>query len=719
MRPCALAIGLALISATIHACGGSSSGSQRHDAAGIGGRDGASADGVGNMDAPLGGTGGSTGVDGGPSNDAFGREDAPMRPEVPWYIPDLAGVCHVNIVPLSPASLVDLTAGPTAFLRVQGSISWAQTAPYPPQWTWSVVRSDGKNISTTTAGVDPSIVQFPISTAARYDITVTIGDDCAGSARALVQDAQNQYRLYRLRVLPPADLTNGPVPFEVDLKITAGSTQTTKDVDFDTGQVVAIDPSTPSTGPDSILTFAVPSAIRIQSSGSTWVSSGRSTNQAPFRTVLDTLLEYQILVVPDPPNSTSTPLPPYLLSRITSDNARVDAQYVQTHANPMPIPAGITIAGHLMTASGPAPGATISLRSYQPSTTVGQTDLLFSTVGRAAADGAYSLSVGQGSLYSIVVTPPDGSPLPIANIDQGIILTDPSTVLPDLDFQWDTLPAADLLLTVVLPGGLPPTDPISVHLESTTDSFSRVGILSIAGGPGSDAGDAWPPASGVVRREGRTDANGMLTFPDLPKGPYHLTLAPPSSLSGSAITTLMIDTSSASDQVQMNIPLAAKIATLGRLLDAQDDQATDSAGATVVATDLGHDLIPNVVSTIVAGDGTYVLVLDPNRTYRLVAHPMPGRGLPSYVPLFGFTTGTTSLQLDDQRVPAGVLVHGHVTYAGSSVPGAIVQAFCLGLPPDCVDRNNLAAGSPPAFASAITNANGDYGIYLPDPATNE
>jgi hypothetical protein len=118
-------------------------------------------------------------------------------------------------------------------------------------------------------------------------------------------------------------------------------------------------------------------------------------------------------------------------------------------------------------------------------------------------------------------------------------------------------------------------------------------------------------------------------------------------------------------------------------------------------------------------DGTYLLALDPNRTYRLVAQPATGQGLPSYVPLFGFTTGAVNRQLDDHRVPKGVLIQGHVTYAGSSVPGAIVQAFCLGLPPDCVDRNNLAAGSPPAFASAISNANGDYGIYLPDPATSE
>jgi hypothetical protein len=175
----------------------------------------------------------------------------------------------------------------------------------------------------------------------------------------------------------------------------------------------------------------------------------------------------------------------------------------------------------------------------------------------------------------------------------------------------------------------------------------------------------------------------------------------------------------AGDSVQMTLPLAAKITVMGRLLDARDDEATDSAEATVVATDLGHDLIPNVVSAGVDVDGTFLLVLDPNRTYRLVARPVAGRGLPAYVPLYGFTTGATNMQLDNQRVPSGVLVRGHVTYAGSSVSGAIVQAFCLGLPPDCVDRNNLAAGSPPAFAAAISNANGDYGIYLPDPATSE
>ena len=717
MRHPTLAIGLLLFTVAAYACGGSSS-SKRYDAAaaGTGGRGGSGFGGTTNPDAGrAGGSGGFTGIGGGPGYDAPAREDAPMRPEVPWSIPDLAGQCHLDIVPLSPASLVDLTAGPTAFLRVQGSITWGQTTPYPPNWTWSVTRSDGQTIVPTAAGVDPSIVQFPISTAARYDITVSIGDNCSGAARALVQDVQNQYRLYRLRVLPPDDLKDSAVPYEVDLKITAGSTQTTKDVDFDTGLSVAIDPST---GPWSPLPVAIPSAIRIQSSGSTWVSSGRSTTQGPFLTVLDALLEYQVLVVPDPPTSTDPLLPPYLLNRTTSDNARVDAQYIKTHAKPLPLPTGISIAGHLMTADGPAPGATISLRSYQPSTTVGQTDLLFSTVGRANEDGTYSLRVGPGGLFSIVVTPPDGSPLPIATIDQGIILTDPSTVVPDLDFQWDTLPVADLQLTVTLPGGLPPADPVAVHLESTTGSFSRVGVLSVAGGPGSDGGDAWPAASGVVRRDGDTDVNGTLTFPDLPKGSYKLTLAP-SSLSGYAITTLMIDTSDASNSVQMTAPLAAKITIMGRLLDAQDDHATDSAGATVIATDLGHDLIPNVVSTSVDVDGTYFLVLDPNRTYRLVAQPVAGQGLPSYVPLYGFTTGATNMQLDDQRIPSGVLVHGHVTYAGSSVPGAIVQAFCLGLPPDCVDRNNLAAGSPPAFASAISNANGDYAIYLPDPATSE
>ena len=727
MKPAALTLGLALFSAAICACGGASSGSKKYDAgAGTGGRGGSGSGGLTNVGGESAGgamgKGGAIAADGGPSHDAPAGEDALGRPEVSWHVPDLAGRCNLDIVPLSPASLVDLTAGPTAFLRVQASITWGQTTPYSPQWTWSVVRSDGKAI-VASPGVDPSIVQFPISISARYDITVTIGDDCTGTARALVQEAQNQYRLYRLRVLPPDSLTDGPVPYEVDLKIAAGSTQTTKDVDFDTGVVVAIDPST---GPWSTLTVAIPSAIRIQSSGSTWVSSGSSTNLGPFWTVLDALLEYQVLIVPDPPNSgVPAPPPPYLLNRATSDNTRVDAEYITTHAKPLHLPIGIVIAGHLTSADKPARGATISLHSYQPSTTVGQTDLLFSTVGQADSDGSYSLSVNPGGTFSIVLTPPAGAPLPTVSVDQGIILTDSSAAAPTVDFQWKTLPTADLQVAVALPGGQTPVDPVVVHLESTTGSFSDVGVLSVASSQdsGQDGGDdsAWTTnVGGVVRRDGRTDANGTITFPDLPKGPYQLSLAPPSSLAGSAITTLMIDTSDANDSVQMTVPLATKIEVMGRLLDAQDDQATDSAGATVIATDLGHDLIPNVVVTAsVDVDGTYLLVLDPNRTYRLVAQPAAGQGLPAYVPLYGFTTGTTNMQLDDQRVPKGVLVHGHVTYAGSSVPGAIVQAFCLGLPPDCVDRNNLAAGSPPAFASTISNANGDYGIYLPDPATSE
>jgi len=244
-------------------------------------------------------------------------------------------------------------------------------------------------------------------------------------------------------------------------------------------------------------------------------------------------------------------------------------------------------------------------------------------------------------------------------------------------------------------------------------------LAGLAGSPGSDGEGAWSAAcAGVVRRAGETDASGRLTFSDLPKGPYKLTLAAPSSLPGGAITTLMIDTSQASGSVQMTIPLAPKIAVIGRLLDADGNGTADTAGALVVATDLSHDLIPNVVSTLASQDGSYLLVLDPGRTYRLVAQPVARPGLPAYVPLYGFSTGATDMQLDDQHIPSAVLVRGHVTYAGSSVSGAIVQAFCLGLPPDCVDRNNLAAGSPPAFASAISNANGDYGIYLPGPATS-
>jgi hypothetical protein len=719
MRLAALSLMVALISLAASACGGSSGGGKRYDAgaASDARRDSVGTGGAAKPDAGrTGGTGGSAGIDGGIACDMPALADAPMRPEVPWYVPDLASACHLDIAPLSPESLVDLIAGPTAFLRVQASITWGQTTPYAPDWTWSVIRSDGQAIVPTPAGVDPSVAQFPIAMAARYDITVSIGDNCAGSARALAQDPQNDFRLYRLRVLPPSDSASGAVPYEVDLKIAAGSTQTTKDVDLDTGLPVAIDPSTASGAP---LTVAVPSLIRIQSSGSTWVRYGRSTNQAPFRTVLDALLEYQVLVVPDPPSGTSPALPPYLLNRTTSDNVRIDAQFIKSNANPLPIPPGLPIRGHLMAPGGPATGATISLHSYLPSTSVGQTDLLFSTVGQADADGAYSLSVNPGGMLSIVVTPPDGSPLPTASIDQGINLSAFATDLPDLDFQWSDLPVADLELTVAFPGGLVPVDPVAVRLESVTGDFPAVGILSVGASPGGTGEGAWSAeCAGVVRRAGDTDASGRLTFPDLPKGPYKLTLAAPTTLPGGAITTMMIDTSKANGSVPMTIPLAPKVAVMGRLLDAQGNGTADTAGALVVATDISHDLIPNVVSTSASQDGSYLLVLDPGRTYRLVAHPMAGRGLPSFVPLYGFSTGVGDMQLDDQHIPSGVLVHGHVTYAGSSVSGAIVQAFCQGLPPDCVDRNNLAAGSPPAFASAISNPNGDYAIYLPGPAAS-
>jgi hypothetical protein len=270
-----------------------------------------------------------------------------------------------------------------------------------------------------------------------------------------------------------------------------------------------------------------------------------------------------------------------------------------------------------------------------------------------------------------------------------------------------------------LPNGSVPSENIAVHIESPANNPLTAGILTV--GAGVDGGADFQPSAALasVRRDGTTDRYGIVTFSALPKGSYEITLVPAASLSGWGITKYKADVKLVGDALRIGLSLAPKVVVMGRLLDAKNDTTTDSAGAKVVATDLGHETLAAAVTAQVAVDGSYFLSLDPERTYRLVAQPVAGRGLPSYVPLYGFSTGRGNMQLDDQRIPKGVLVQGHITYAGAPIPGAVVQAYCVGLLPDCEDRTNLAAGAPPTFAWGISDGTGSYAIYLPDPASAE
>jgi hypothetical protein len=117
MRAHAAALGLFL--AATQSCGSSDNATARRlDAAaadgGIrkdGGRDVPSSPVDTSGAARDGGAGPDTALDGG------------MGPDAPWVGPDAPSTCHVDITPITPATLVNLTAGPTASLRVQGTVN--------------------------------------------------------------------------------------------------------------------------------------------------------------------------------------------------------------------------------------------------------------------------------------------------------------------------------------------------------------------------------------------------------------------------------------------------------------------------------------------------------------------------------------------------------------------------------------------------------------------
>jgi hypothetical protein len=120
----------------------------------------------------------------------------------------------------------------------------------------------------------------------------------------------------------------------------------------------------------------------------------------------------------------------------------------------------------------------------------------------------------------------------------------------------------------------------------------------------------------------------------------------------------------------------------------------------------------------VGAGGVFTIALDPGHAFHLLAEPPRAQG--SRLPLGPVATTAAPLDIGDTPWPKMVTASGSVVLSGSAtaVPGALVQAFCLGPGPDCLDYTDLSSKSPLPLAESLVDATGNYSLLLPDPTVN-
>jgi hypothetical protein len=328
-----------------------------------------------------------------------------------------------------------------------------------------------------------------------------------------------------------------------------------------------------------------------------------------------------------------------------------------------------------------------------------------STLGTSGSDGRFSVRARAGR-FSAIILPPDGSALPDAHVDatatSGIDISDPPAAAPSLSFAWARTGTRSLTARYTSAGGGGAAAGMDVRLDSADGALPNVGTLMV--------GAAALVATGAVHRRGTTDSSGSVAFTNLPAAAYTLT-ALPAVASGDGLTTSTADLTSAQAPSTVTVTLAPKVTVRGSLSNAP-------AGTQVIVLDDQPELARAYPSVALGAGGAFTIALDPSHTFHLLADPPRGQG--SRVQLGQVTTKTAALALPDSPWPNMVTVSGSVVLSDgqTTVPGALVQAFCLGPGPDCLDYSDLASKNPLPLAESLVDATGAYSFSLPDPSAN-
>jgi hypothetical protein len=575
--------------------------------------------------------------------------------------------CLVTIAPVSPPSFADIEAGPGARMRVRGTVAGARTSPVV--WQWTVTFEDLSPRTTTAIDGAGAMVEFPIDKIGTYDIKASVTGDPLCSASRLVTSVAPRPAAFILR----ANIRGYPVQ-DTSIELASSGPQPTVGIRLDAGVPTTLSPTRAGSG------AALPSYVRITLPASGFNVEGDTLN-GPFVANLLSQVSYDLLIVP----SDNPDVAPDLLSGTA-------ASWGSTALD-----GGIPVAATLRDGAGrPVAGARVVLRRGE----------LPSTIAVSDASGALTLRARAGRLAAFIV-PPASTGLPRISVgasgDPGIALDGAAPSLT-LGLVWNPVVTAALSVEVRTPDGMTAMPGAVVRVISR-GSRPPDGTLTARAG---SSAPVMLPGLGVNDVELATGATGVAVFPPLPVGSYDVTVVP-AAMAGTrapaAITSLSVTLPAAG--LSQTVTLAPKAQLAGRLLP-----LTDSPGAQVTAIDQSTPAGGSVVTAPVGADGTYTLVVDPGRSYRLLAEPPPGvMRARAVLATVTSTPGTT--QVGDATLPVGRPVSGIVMSGqGLTAPAlrnVLIQAFCPAVSTKCLD---------PTFplADAISGEDGSFRLVLPEPA---
>jgi hypothetical protein len=357
---------------------------------------------------------------------------------------------------------------------------------------------------------------------------------------------------------------------------------------------------------------------------------------------------------------------------------------------------GISVSGQVSSSKGPANGARVLLRDGPVPSTTGTVD-----------GGRYDLRVRNGNRFAAVVIPPPDSGLPEARLaaGSGLAIYDFPPGPRTLDFSWSAIDTATLDLTVLDSAGAAVKSAVRVRLVSDDAAFPDVGTLTlkVASPTEPEQSYSYHP-SGFFQVEKLSDARGFISFANLPRGKYNAIFTPTDG--SAAVTNASFDVSAA--RVTTSARLARKVAVSGQLLPVDRTQ-----GATLVALDPEADPTLAPPSAIIGADGGYVLHLDPGRSYQLVLQAEPANGLPRTL-LRSMVGPSKDMMREALTVGGAVPVSGRIT--GAAVAGVLVEAYCMGQPPSCIDPAAPDVTRVRPIAETISDQDGNYRLLVPDPS---
>ena len=242
-----------------------------------------------------------------------------------------------------------------------------------------------------------------------------------------------------------------------------------------------------------------------------------------------------------------------------------------------------------------------------------------------------------------------------------------------------------------------------VQLESEPGALPDVGGFSLGGG-------ARIAAAGIVRRVRTTDASGAATFEALPRARYRAVLVPPDDAPGDpAITLAELDMGAVEAAVNARTVVLGRRSRLTGRLSPQGM----AAGLVVKAVDSGEDGAGRTVTAVVGADGRYEVPTDPGRVYRLFIEPPADRRVPR-IPLEPFRARATDVTME-RALPARLGLSGAALENGNPAGGVVIQVFCLGAAPTCIDPESPDITSTPPIDETVSTPDGRYQLWLPDP----